>query len=103
MATICFSDAVHANHRDAAGRDDAEPIHLHEAQGVHSHTVPRGQSVRVQVLLGMVWLTQEGRPGDRVLQANEKLVLAGPVRLHIGALGEAGCRVTLTALTTPAT
>jgi len=50
----------------------------------------RGQQLLLQVSSGRLWLTQDGRPEDRVLAPGERLQLQGPGRFRLGAFGPEG-------------
>ena len=55
----------------------------------------RHESARLQVQRGQLWLTQEGRLEDSHLRVGEQVLLLGPGRFHLGALGPEGCRIQL--------
>lgn len=46
-----------------------------------------GQQMLVQVSLGCLWLTQDGRPDDIMLRPGERLHLQAPGVYRLGALG----------------
>ena len=73
-------------------RPSAAPqLTLHENQGVQQLRIAAGQSLRIHVQQGTLWLTEAGRQQDRVLQAGQHLLLAGPAQLVLSALGPAAC------------
>lgn len=70
-------------------------LSLREADGVQPLHVAAGQRLVIQVQQGTLWLTVPGQPQDCVLQAGQRLAIAGPSRLMLGALGPAACAVHL--------
>ena len=68
---------------------------LLEDQGVQQQHIAAGQTLRIQVQQGTLWLTEVGRQQDRVLQAGQHLLLSGPAQLALGALGPAACALQL--------
>jgi hypothetical protein len=70
-------------------------LSLREADGVQRLHVAAGQRLVIQVQQGTLWLTVPGQPQDCVLQAGQRLAIAGPSRLMLGALGPAACAVHL--------
>ena len=69
----------------------AQQLTLHENQGVQQLCIAAGQSLRIHVQQGTLWLTEAGRQQDRVLQAGQHLLLSGPAQLALGALGPSVC------------
>ena len=77
-------------------RPSAAPqLTLHENQGVQQLRIAAGQSLRIHVQQGTLWLTEAGKQQDRVLQAGQHLLLTGPAQLVLSALGPAACAVQL--------
>lgn len=53
----------------------------------------RRQQLLLQVSEGQLWLTQDGRLDDQVLQAGQQALLQGPGHYRIGAFGSGRTRL----------
>lgn len=60
---------------------------LHAGEPVRALPCPRGRRAVLEVLSGRAWITRHGCGDDVFLGAGQRLVLAGPARLYVGADG----------------
>jgi Protein of unknown function (DUF2917) len=71
----------------------ATPMTLSYQQAPQRLRLAEGQQLIIAVQAGRLWLTEDGRPEDRVLARGEEVRLQGPGSFRLGAFGPEGVQI----------